>query len=364
MHFVVDVFSFFFALIFFFCFLLLRFFFRNYPEPKFLYSYLKNLQLPIAAKASYLSGLPQKFYFLGWSFFLLAFIDPRIDSFKKKEYQENEQLLSHEGLAIYLVLDQSGSMGGHIIHEISEENVQFPTKLELLKAMSQQFIKQRKGDMIGLVAFSRTAQVLVPLTLDHEALLKSLKELQVESRTNQNATAIGYAIYKTALLISATRDFAKKNSNEGEVAYDIKGGVMILITDGFQNPHPEDKGNALRSIGLEEAAQKAQSENIHLYIISIEPSINESRYEAHRNLMQRSAEVTGGQFFTAENPNVLPDIFKRINSLEKSSFQMDLSDNSRIYIRYFSFYPYLIFAGLISVTVAIICQTVLFRKAP
>lgn len=364
MYFTLDVLAFFIALIFIFALIALRILFRKYSDPKFHYSHLKDLEIPTNSSRVHFSKIPKQLMYLGWCLFLLAFIDPRIEGMRKTEPIEQDNYLSHEGLAIYLVLDQSGSMGSHVIHEISEENIKFPIKLDLLKDVSEKFIEERKGDLIGLVSFARTAQVLVPLTLDHEDVIKNLQQLQVEKRQDQNATAIGYAIYKTAHLIAATRNFSKERIKKGAPSYDIKGGVMILVTDGFQNPHPNDKGNSLRTMGIEEASQKAKEENVHLYIISIEPSINESEFAPHRRLMERSAALTGGQFFTAEDPNELPKIYKKINQLEKSSFVLAKESLEAQKTRLFSFYPYLIFFGLLSLFSGFLLETTLLRKAP
>lgn len=205
---------------------------------------------------------------------------------------------SNEGQAIYLILDQSGSMEG--------------AKLTTLKEVAEKFIRSRPSDLLGVVAFARTANVLAPLTLDHALVLKALKSLKAIQASDQNGTAIGYAIYKTANLIAATRQFM-----QGQ--YHLKGAVMVLVTDGLQDPNPLDNDNPLRNQDIPEAAAFAKEQNIHLYIINIDPSISLDQYTAHRNQMRKAAESTGGQFYLADTSDMLAEVFKAINGLEKTS---------------------------------------------
>jgi Ca-activated chloride channel family protein len=340
-------------------------FFKNHPTPQLLFSHLADLTSNTSGLRVYFSALPRKLSYFGMTFFLLAFLDPHIDRQKELTPEENHHLLSTEGIVIYLVLDQSGSMGSHLVHEITDQRIQFPTKLELLKEVTKSFINSRPGDLLGLIVFARSAHVLVPLTLDHQALQNALQQITVETRPDQNATAIGYAIFKAAKIIEATKSFSQNNESETkEMAYDIKGSAIILVTDGFQNPHPADKGNSLRSMGIEEAAQIAKDNHIKLYMISIEPSINASEFTPHRKLMERAAKLTGGQFFTAEDPNELPKVYQAINTLEKSSYSLALQNNIPIRIRSFSLYPYLIFIGLITLFSSILLETLFLRKVP
>jgi Ca-activated chloride channel family protein len=96
------------------------------------------------------------------------------------------------------------------------------TKLELLKNATKTFIQARPNDLIGMIAFSRTPQILSPLTLDHELLLNILGRFDIMRLSNQDGTGIGYAIYKTAHMIAAVRYFAQERSKENKPIYDIK----------------------------------------------------------------------------------------------------------------------------------------------
>lgn len=245
---------------------------------------------------------------------------------------------SNEGQAIYLILDQSGSMEG--------------PKLQTLKQVARAFIQSRPSDLLGLVAFARTANVLAPLTLDHELVLEALQDLQVVQDPDQNGTAIGYAIYKTANLIAATRQFSQGR-------YNLKGAVMVLVTDGLQDPNSLDNDNPLRNQDIPEAADFAKEQNIHLYIINIEPSMSSDQYAAHRSQMRKAAESTGGQFFLADTPDLLTDVFNSINKLEKTSLPpLPIRPPGE------STAPFFIMLAFLTMMGAIVLQTTVFRRFP
>jgi len=276
-----------------------------------------------------------------------------------------------EGIAIYLVLDRSGSMAGNI-----KSHKKMITKMDLLKDVTKNFVvghpqsglKGRPNDMLGLVVFSRGAQVLSPLTLDHQAIMDQLDQLQYITDYNQDGTAIGYAIYKTAHLIAATRHYAQNLLGEGKPAYEIKSSVMILITDGLQSPSPLDKGKKLRNIELLNAAQYAKEQDIRLYVVNVEPRIASKEFLAHRSLMKQIAEMTGGKFYLVESSVGLDKIYAEIDHLEKSVLPVEMShlsfpEDQYIYRR-ISFYPYLIGVGMLCLLFAVLLETTVLRRVP
>jgi Ca-activated chloride channel family protein len=245
---------------------------------------------------------------------------------------------SNEGQAIYLVLDQSGSMEG--------------SKIQSLKQVAKSFIESRPSDLLGVVAFARTANVLAPLTLDHSLVLEELKNLTVVKAPEENGTAIGYAIYKTANLIAATRQFMQGK-------FKLKGAVIVLVTDGLQDPNALDNDNPLRSQDIPEAAAFAKEQNIHLYIINVEPSMSSDQYEAHRNQMRKATESTGGQFYLAGTSDTLVDVFKAINTLEKTTLPPP-----PVIPPGESLTPLFITLAVLTMLTAIVLQTTVLRRFP
>lgn len=325
------------------------------------------------------TALPNK---LGWAalfFFLVAFTDPHFFIEKKgaPSPPPSESPIPTEGIAIYLVLDQSGSMKEEVRGMSPRGYMTLLSKVDLLKNVTTEFVRGnrsmnlsgRQNDLIGVVSFARTAQVMSPLTLDHQAVLDEIAKFDVVKDREWDGTAIGYAIYKTANLIAATRHFAQDLIEKGKPAYDIKSSVIILVTDGFQDPNPLDAGNSLRNMSPMEAAKYAKEQGIHLYIINGEPSMATEEFAPHRHLMERAATLTGGKFFLAGGGQNLSQIYSEIDTLEKSQLpetfiiQPKKEEQPHLYQR-ISLYPWLIALGMISLLLSIVLSTTLLKRFP
>ena len=348
------------------------------PAPQLYFSDLTTLDEPQNTSSSWrvrFASLPQWLNRSALALFLLAFIDPHLQIAKSNQIP-SDQHISSEGIAIYLVLDQSGSMKEKVTGIIDGKKVILP-KIELLKEKTEEFIKGdplsgqkgRPNDLIGLISFARSAKILSPLTLDHAYILKQLSKLNVVQDRNQDGTGIGYAIFKTANLIAATRYYSAELSKAGNVDYDIKSAVMIVVTDGLQDPNPLDKGNRLRNIGLKEAAEYAKEKNIRVYIINIEPMFETEEFAPHRRLMKQVAELTGGKFYLKNSTN-LAEIYAEIDALEKSTLpdtgdKQDIpKDKQPSLYRRVSFYPYLIALGMLLLLLSVVLDTTLFKRIP
>ncbi|MDP1879619.1 MAG: VWA domain-containing protein [Parachlamydiaceae bacterium] len=290
----------------------------------------------------------------------IALINPKIISEKSPSIIQKESIrqLPKEGIAIYLVLDQSGSMSRTMA---DDENLK---KIEFLKQVTKQFIVDHPNDLMGLIAFARIPRVLVPLTLDQKTLLKKLDDLQVVSKPEDDGTAIGYGIYKTANLMAATRYFSEEVKNQETLSFTIKSSVMIVVSDGFQDPNRLDYGNRLRTIELDEAAEFAKKENIHLYMINIDPSFASDSYAPHRRQLERITRETGGQFYLIKNPKDLKNIYQSIHKLEKGVISQDVLSPQSTSTTIYYFYPYLIFLGLIGLLTALILETWILKTVP
>ena len=68
-----------------------------------------------------------------------------------------------------------------------------PNRLEAVKKTAKEFIKDRKGDRIGVVVFAGQSFIQCPLTTDVEVLLNLVDEIDVASK-DFDGTAIGMAI--------------------------------------------------------------------------------------------------------------------------------------------------------------------------
>ncbi|MGK5594306.1 MAG: vWA domain-containing protein [Parachlamydiaceae bacterium] len=280
----------------------------------------------------------------------MAFIDPAW----RKGVGLNEIKKSfspNEGIGIYLVLDQSGSMGEKGAVQIQDSQLKPLSKIDLLKEKAAQFIKHRPNDLIGLVAFARFPQVLTPLTMNHQVILDQLASLHVVKDRKLDGTAIGYALYKTAHLIASTQAFYQQKGHEFNA-------VIILVTDGLQDPNPLDSGHALRSMEMREAANFAKKYGIKIYMINIEPKLKEKQFEPNLKLLQRISSMTGGQFFLADGNQGIQKILEKIDQIEKkplpiSSYQQTQKKE---------LYAYVLGLSLILIASYLILKLTYFRQ--
>lgn len=351
----------------------------RFLKPRLFFSDVQDLKVPNPGWRVYMSQWPEKASLVALGFFLLAFSDPRFYAVRPDTGQEK---IPTEGIAIYLLLDQSGSMEEHVTATLPGGQTKFITKIDLLKIVTKDFIagdpkiglEGRFNDLIGLIFFARTAQIIVPLTLDHREVLKKLETFQVVQSNEQEGTGIGYAIFKTANLIDATRHYTQDLPAGERPAYDIKNSIIMVVTDGLQEPSPLDAGNRLRTMGLEEAAEYAKEKGVKVYIVNVDPSITSDEFAPQRRLMQRITSLTGGKFYMIDNKTSLDQIYKDIDSLEKSripgqnnvsALKQNLSkDKQPNLYRRISLYPYSIGIAMLLLTFSWVFETLVLRKIP
>lgn len=347
--------------------LLKHFVFRHTRSPSFAFSRLKDLKL--SSWRSRLAAYPRKLHLAALLFFMAAFIDPHFLYLKTPISDQNRKPLHElptEGIAIYLALDQSGSMAELVKATDDQGNSVRIPKINLLKQVTKQFILAHPSDLIGIAAFARVPRILVPLTLDQSTLLKQLDQIQVVSNPQEDGTAIGYAIFKTANLIAATRHFANDLQQQGRPPYTIKSAVIIVVTDGFQDPSRLDYGNRLRTLELDDAAAYAKSVGVHLYVVNIDPALATSKYAPQRRQLQTITGITGGKFYLVDDSNDLQAIYDDISRLEKGAINREakLHETRESAFTRFSLYPFLIALGLCCLFSSLMLESIFLREVP
>ena len=215
----------------------------------------------------------------------------------------SRQEMKVEGIDIVLAMDVSGSM-------LAEDFK--PNRLEAAKKVAADFIDGRKSDRMGLVVFAGEAFTQVPLTIDHNVLLKQLSGLK--DGMTKDGTALGDGL---ATAINRIKDSEAKSK------------VIILLTDGVNNQGSMDPLSA---------AEIAALYNIRLYTIGVgtkglapypfRDAFGRKRYqnvpvELDENLLTQMAQSTNdGQYFRATNKKSLQQIFNQIDKMEKSKIDV------------------------------------------
>ncbi|WIG79585.1 VWA domain-containing protein [Photobacterium damselae] len=197
-----------------------------------------------------------------------------------------------------LAVDLSGSMA---IKDMQTQSGQSIDRLTAIKHVLSNFIEKRKGDRLGLVLFGDHAYLQTPLTFDRHTVEQQL-----------DRTVLGLVGQSTAIgegLGIATKTFIKSKAPQR---------VIILLSDG---------ANTAGVIDPLEAAKLAKESGVTIYTVGIGADemlqrsifgvqkVNPSQ-DLDEKTLTKIAQMTGGKYFRARNPQELDKIYQIINQLE------------------------------------------------
>lgn len=269
------------------------FFSKN--DSKLLFSDFSNLQDFFGKRGQF------KIIFLNSIFFLM--ISLIIIALARPTKTFSEEKIEVESIDILLVLDISSSM--------LAEDFQ-PNRIEAVKLSAKEFINNRKSDRIGLLVFGKETFIQCPLTIDYTVLNSLLDEITVID-PQFDGTAIGIAL---ATGINRLRTSTSKSK------------VMILLSDGSNNAG---------SIDPIAAAKIANENDIKVYTIGAGtnqavtriPNRGLIKNEIDEETLKNIAKETGGEYFRATNKSSLNEIYNQIDSLEKTSVEIEYFSSQR-----------------------------------
>ena len=301
-------------------------------------------------------------------FIALALGSPKYKTTMHEEGAQGHKLaLPREGIALYFLLDQSGSM----TETVETQNKAIP-KMDLAKEAITQFIEGdaplnlpgRKNDLVGLMAFARVARLICPLTLNRSELLQSLSDVQPLTKDSQNGTAIGYAIFKAINIIVSTKYFAERQKAQRKPAYVIQNQAIILVTDGLQSPNPDDRDNPFRFLPVEEAIRYAVENGVRVYYVGVDPVLKSAEFKDEVEKLQALVKQSGGEFYIATYGFPVQQILAEIDTLEKSSLTPKSALETNPAATYMSLIPFCILAALICIACAIVGETIVAKTIP
>ncbi len=256
--------------------------------------------------------MPLLFWVQLLALLLLAFAVAR------PQVRDMTQGIPKEGVAIELVVDISSSMDISMPFEDTTMS-----RMEVTKKVVEQFAGERPNDLVGLITFARYADTVCPLTLSHDSLLYFIRDLEIESRPNEDGTAFGDAVSLAAARLKTAEE---RYTAEGEEAgYAIQSKVIILLTDG--------NNNCGRHLPMEGAAL-AEHWGIRIHTIAITdpremktiqtpegPVRIEAEPLVQERILQKMAETTGGIYRRATDEASLRDVYAEINAMETSEIE-------------------------------------------
>ena len=182
-------------------------------------------------------------------------------------------------------------------------------RIDVAKAVVRDFVDEggalpgRPDDLVGVVTFCGFVQTHCPLTLDHDALLRVLAEvdlpvLRQDARGQPDPrdaevpeTALGDGLLTGVERLREVR---------------AKGKVIVILSDG--------RGN----IGVatpEAASEAAKAEGIRVYTVAIGAQGGSSLDE---ETLRKIALDTGGKAFHATTAAGLRDVYAEIDRMERT----------------------------------------------
>ena len=260
-------------------------------------------------------------------------------AFARPQSGRTEQEVITEGIDIIMALDISRSM---LAEDFKPKN-----RVQAAKQVAADFIKGRKNDRIGLVVFAAKSYTQCPLTIDYGILLNFLEEIEVG--LIEDGTAIGMG------LANCVNRFRHSKA---------KSKVVILLTDGVNNRGELDP---ITAAGL------AKALDVRVYTIGVgkrgdalypvdDPFFGK-RYvrmpvQIDEEVLKQIADITGAKYFRATDENSLMEIYKEINQLEKTKYEI------KEYTRYKELYLRLLLLAFSLLIIEIALANTIFRKIP
>jgi len=202
-------------------------------------------------------------------------------------------------------------------------------RIDVAKKVVHSFIESRPDDRIGIVIYSGRPYSVSPITLDHDWLLHSFKQVNLNI-LKEMGTAIGSAIAAAS---------SRLDSREA------KSKIIVLLTDGASNSG---------KISPIEAAENAKLLGIKIYTVAVgteEGRVDSqiqrfARQEFDLPTLRKIAAITGGEHYWAQTVAELEGTFKTIDQLEKSETV------SRTVVEDQELYPWFVGAAVLASLVA------------
>lgn len=241
-------------------------------------------------------------------------------------------LVPSEGIDIALVLDVSGSM--------TASRLGPGTRLDVAKQVLVDFIKDREGDRMSLIAFRSRSTVLSPMTLDKRALIDAVTRISDNYPPTQvitDGTAIGLGVSEALNLLRDSR---------------AKSRIMILLTDGANN---------VPDVPPLQAARLAEALHIRIYTVGVvdQPARGQRpASDVDEQALQEMANLTGGKYYRATSAEMLREIYAEISSLEKSDV------GKEHYTVFDELAPYLFVPAFLLLLTEVGLSSLVFRRIP
>ena len=244
-----------------------------------------------------------------------------------------------EGVDIVLALDVSTSMR-------AEDLKKGENRLDVAKDVVKDFLEGRKNDRIGMVVFAANAYTQCPLTVDYSVLRQFMD--RIETGMIEDGTAIGNAV---ANCVNRLRNSKAKSK------------IVILLTDGVNNRgeiDPLTSAKLAKALKVKVYTVGVGTTGYALYPIE---DLFGKRYvkqpvQIDEAVLKEISAETGANYYRATDADKLENIFKEIDSLERTEIK---SEGNKRYNELFGFFA---LPGLLLLGLEVLLGNTRFRKLP
>ena len=238
------------------------------------------------------------------------------------------------GIDIVMAIDVSGSM---LARDLK------PNRLESLKKVAADFVKDRPNDRFGIVVYAAESYTKTPVTSDKSIVLEAIRGIKYDN-VIQDGTGIGMGL---ATAVNRLKDSKAKSR------------VIILLTDGVNNSgfiEPETAADIAKEYGLKVytigIGTNGNAESPYAYAPNGKLLYQMMPVEIDEQLMKNIALKTDGKYFRATSNSKLQEIYEEINKLETTEIE-----EQKFYNYDEKFRPLIWLAGLLLLLEILLRQT-------
>ena len=245
--------------------------------------------------------------------------------------------LKRQGIDIFIVLDVSKGMNAIDVS---------PSRLEKAKYELNRLINNLQGDRIGIIVFSGSAHLHLPLTIDYSAAKLFLNSIDTDIISDQGTS------------LSSALNLALSQIKEDSEKYK----VVVLVSDG-----EDHEGESLK------IAEEAFQRNILIYTVGVGtnkggpiPILNESGdrvdFKKQNNkivtttlneqILNEISSITRSKYYRIDNKaNALAPLIKNLESMEKKELK------TQVFTEYEHRYQIFLLLSLVCLIVELLIKT-------
>lgn len=265
---------------------------------------------------------------LALSFIIVALARPRTVDISNKTK-------TTRGIDIVIATDVSGSM---LAKDLK------PNRLESLKKVAANFVKDRPNDRFGIVVYAAESYTKTPVTSDKSIVIEAIKNINYDN-VLKDGTGIGMGL---ATAVNRLKDSKAKSR------------IVILLTDGVNNAgfiEPETAADIAREYGIKVYTIGIGTNGMAEFPYAYAPNggflYKMMPVEIDEALMKSIAKKTDGKYFRATSNSKLEEIYNEINKLETTEIE-----EQRFYNYDEKFRPLIWIAGLLLLIEILLKQTI------